>query len=49
MCQNGADQAMEAMMAAIRTGGYAAAHEALHQVADVDSTIRAGIGAFLSR
>jgi protein involved in temperature-dependent protein secretion len=38
---------MEAMMAAIRAGDYAAAHEALHQVADVDPTIRAGIGAFL--
>jgi protein involved in temperature-dependent protein secretion len=38
---------MEAMMAAIRAGDYAAAHEALHQVADVDPAIRAGIGAFL--
>lgn len=35
------------MLAAIRAGDYAAAHEALLQVADVDPTIRAGIGAFL--
>lgn len=35
------------MLAAIQTGDYAAAHEALRQVADVDPTIRAGIGAFL--
>jgi len=35
------------MLAAIRTGDYAVAHEALLQVADVDPTIRAGIGAFL--
>src|SRR5262249_54490766 len=45
--QTGADQAMEAMLAAIRAGDYAAAHQALLQVADVDPTIRAGIGAFL--
>jgi len=35
------------MMAAIRAGDYATAHEALQQVADVDPTIRAGISAFL--
>ena len=34
-------------MAAIRTGDYAKAHEALHQAADVDPAIRAGVGAFL--
>lgn len=34
-------------MAAIRAGDYAAAHQALQQIADVDPTIRAGIGAFL--
>jgi len=38
---------MEAMMAAIRGGEYAAAHQALHQLTDVDPTIRAGISAFL--
>lgn len=45
--QNGADQAMEAMMAAIRGGDYAAAHQALHQLPEVDPMIRAGISAFL--
>jgi len=34
-------------MAAIQAGDYAAAHEALLQLADLDPTIRAGIGAFL--
>lgn len=34
-------------MAAIRAGDYAAAHQALTQVTDVDPTVRAGIGAFL--
>jgi protein involved in temperature-dependent protein secretion len=38
---------MEAMMAAIRAGDYAAAHQALTQVADLDPTLRAGIAAFL--
>src|SRR3954466_7552629 len=38
---------MEAMLAAIKAGDSADAHEALLQVADVDPTLRAGIAAFL--
>jgi protein involved in temperature-dependent protein secretion len=38
---------MEAMMAAIGAGDYAAAHQALTQIADLDPTLRAGIAAFL--
>jgi protein involved in temperature-dependent protein secretion len=45
--KTGADQAMQAMMDAIRDGEYARAHDALQQTDGVDPTLRAGISAFL--